>query len=108
MTRRTWTVGGLVAVIVAVVAAINYFRTPKLERAGAIEALLPSVVRITTHSMVKDDKAGRQAGRHEDPGASVPGFIIDKAGYVATNRHVIKNAYEIIVRLNDGSPVRAN
>ncbi|MFO1116719.1 MAG: trypsin-like peptidase domain-containing protein [Beijerinckiaceae bacterium] len=107
MTRRTWTVGGLVAVIVAVVAAINYFRTPKLERAGAIEALLPSVVRITTHSMVKDDKPDAKPGDMKIQESFGSGFIIDKAGYVATNRHVIKNAYEIIVRLNDGSPVRA-
>jgi serine protease Do len=106
MTKRAWTLG-LVAVIVTVVAAINYFRTPKLERAGAIEALLPSVVRITTHSMVKDDRPEAKPGDMKIQESFGSGFIIDKAGYIATNRHVIKNAYEIIIRLEDGSPVRA-
>ena len=30
------------------------------------------------------------------------GFIIDKAGYIVTNNHVIENADEIQVKLNDG------
>ncbi|MEJ2142496.1 MAG: DegQ family serine endoprotease [Gammaproteobacteria bacterium] len=35
------------------------------------------------------------------------GFIIDKDGYVVTNHHVIRNADEIIVRLNDRRELKA-
>lgn len=35
------------------------------------------------------------------------GFIIDEDGYVVTNHHVIRNAEEIIVRLNDRRELKA-
>ncbi|MDA8402687.1 MAG: DegQ family serine endoprotease [Desulfobacteraceae bacterium] len=35
------------------------------------------------------------------------GFILDKAGYIATNNHVIDGADEIQVKLNDGKEYRA-
>jgi serine protease Do len=35
------------------------------------------------------------------------GFIIDKDGYVVTNNHVVRNADEIIVRLNDRRELKA-
>ena len=35
------------------------------------------------------------------------GFIIDKSGYIVTNNHVIRDAEEIIVRLNDRREVKA-
>jgi serine protease Do len=103
--KRSWISTAVVIIIIA--AAIGYFRKPKLERAGAIEALLPSVVRITTHSMVKDDGPDAKPGDMKVQESFGSGFVIDKNGYVVTNRHVIKGAYEIMVRLDDGAPVRA-
>ncbi len=35
------------------------------------------------------------------------GFIIDEAGYIITNNHVIRNAEEVIVRLNDRREFKA-
>jgi len=104
---RSWIYGGLAAVVVATAGTVGYFRKPKLERAGAIESLLPSVVRITTHSMVKDEAPAAKPGDMKVQESFGSGFIVDKTGYVVTNRHVIKGAYEIMVRLNDGAPVRA-
>lgn len=104
---RSWVYAGLAAVTITTVGAFNYFRQPKLERAGAIESLLPSVVRITTHSMVKDEAPAAKPGDMKVQESFGSGFIVDKTGYIVTNRHVVKGAYEIMVRLNDGAPVRA-
>ncbi|HMN70882.1 MAG TPA: trypsin-like peptidase domain-containing protein [Rhodoblastus sp.] len=97
----------LTVFVVALVSAILWFRTPKLERAGAIEKLLPSVVRITTHSLEKNDAPTAKPGEMKVKESYGSGFVIDKAGYIATNRHVVKGAYEIIVQLQDGAPLRA-
>jgi serine protease Do len=35
------------------------------------------------------------------------GFIVDKSGYIVTNNHVIRDAEEIIVRLNDRRELKA-
>jgi serine protease Do len=35
------------------------------------------------------------------------GFIIDPAGYIITNNHVVENADEIIVRLDNGKEIKA-
>ena len=35
------------------------------------------------------------------------GFIIDKAGYIVTNNHVIEDADEIEVKLNNGKEFKA-
>ena len=40
--------------VAAIVSGILWLRTPKLERAGAIEKLLPSVVSITTQVLRRD------------------------------------------------------
>lgn len=97
----------LTAFVVALVSGILYLRTPKLERAGAIEKLLPSVVRITTHTLEKNDAPGAKPGEMKVKEAYGSGFVVDKAGYIVTNRHVVKGAYEIIVQLQDGAPLRA-
>ena len=39
--------------------------------------------------------------RREDPRASGSGVVVDPAGYILTNNHVIENASEIMVRLSD-------
>lgn len=93
--------------VVAIVSAILWLQTPKLERAGAIEKLLPSVVRITTHSLEKNDSPTAKPGDMKVKESYGSGFVIDKTGYIATNRHVVKGAYEIIVQLQDGAPMRA-
>lgn len=77
--------------------------------APRVAALLPSVVRITTHALVPIESVRPGEGSpatkvQESFGA---GFIVDRSGYIVTNRHVIKGAYEIIVYLDDGTPLRA-
>lgn len=102
----------MLAVMLALSFLISAAMTPKLKRPGAIEQLLPSVVRITTHALVpetKDDQSVAQStsARTKVQESFGSGFIVDKSGYIVTNRHVVKGAYEIIVNLHDGTPLRA-
>lgn len=57
------------------------------------ERSAPSVVYIFT----------RNGGR----GGAGSGFIWDSAGHVVTNQHVVGNAREVLVRMDDGEAVRA-
>jgi len=85
----------------------------------------PAVVNITTESVVeapartRGGRGGRQPQQPSDPfgffdffgSPDVPekatgvgsGVIVDKAGYVLTNQHVIDKATKIVVRLDDKS-----
>jgi len=44
---------------------------------------------------------GQQGGGEEERASLGSGFIISKDGYILTNNHVVKDADEIVVRLND-------
>ena len=52
---------------------------------------------------------GERGGPYEefDTQSLGSGFIIDKTGFIITNNHVIRNAEEIIVRLNDRREFKA-
>ncbi|HWC63625.1 MAG TPA: Do family serine endopeptidase [Rhizomicrobium sp.] len=89
------------------------------------QKLLPSVVNIATSQMLKaqpkqDMPALPPGSPLEDlfknfVGPNTPrrvtslgsGFIIDPAGYIVTNNHVIENSEQITVTLNDGSSLPA-
>ena len=81
------------------------------ERTRLITRLVPSVVGITTKSMVDMKTTGEMAKASAKEMKSQQGygtgFIIDTDGYIMTNRHVIENAYEIMVTTSDGSNMRA-
>jgi len=95
--------------------------------ADVVERLWPSVVNISTtqRSMVREGRdqdpselprgsplgeylrkfLERRQQRSATPGGS--GFVIDPAGLIATNNHVIADADEITVTLHDGSKLSA-
>ncbi|MEW5813944.1 MAG: trypsin-like peptidase domain-containing protein, partial [Spirochaetota bacterium] len=63
------------------------------------EKLNEAVVNITTETVALNwflEPVPRE-------GASGSGSIIDKRGYVLTNKHVVENAYKVFIRLADGS-----
>jgi serine protease Do len=71
-------------------------------RAHRISELLPVVVAINTHLMMTDEDGTQHL--EESFGS---GFIIDPSGYIATNKHVIANALDITVTLQDGTAMPA-
>ena len=86
--------------------------------AGLAHQVMPGVVNvsITGHqgpAQVADLDGGprggpgpRRGGGQEIHGAG-SGFIIDPAGYIVTNNHVVKDADELSVTLNDGTVLPA-
>lgn len=86
--------------LLAVVFSLTQVWEPHFANAAGsaemIQHLLPSVVRITVHQLVDDAKA-------QDAESFGTGIIVDPAGYIVTNRHVVERAYEVIVTLNDGA-----
>ncbi len=76
-------------------------------RAHRISELLPVVVAINTHTMVADDDSGSGTSEPHLAESFGSGFIIDPSGYIATNKHVIANAIDITVTLQDGTALPA-
>ncbi len=80
---------------------------------GAVaERLNAAVVNVDTASRAGTDipRTPRRQGRGDQGGAregSGSGFIIDPAGYVLTNHHVISGADRVTVTLSDGRIFRA-
>ena len=105
--------------------------TPPDSFADLAERLLPSVVNISTTQTIKNPQAGlempqfppgspledlfkeflerqQNGGGHPDaPSRKATslgsGFIVDPAGYIVTNNHVIADADEISIKLHDDS-----
>jgi serine protease Do len=84
-------------------------------RTHRIAKLLRTVVNISTHKMSHSvaDKTSDAAAAGS--GASEPqrieafgsGFVIDPAGLIVTNRHVIEGALDVTVTLSDGTSMPA-
>ena len=66
--------------------------------ADLVEKLSPSVVNISTTTKEKNED------KHTALGS---GFILDKEGYILTNRHVVENAQDISVILYNNTPLSA-
>jgi len=98
--------------------------------AGLTEHVAPSVVNISSTQEVKGGPLGQGAPGGEDdpfheffgpferffgPPRRMPfkakslgsGFVIDPAGYILTNNHVVENADEIVVKLPTGKEFKA-
>ncbi len=68
-----------------------------------VEAVGPAVVGVVSLQIYRDYWTGREFERA--PGGS--GVIIDPRGYIVTNYHVIQDAQEVLVSLQDGRQVEA-
>ena len=129
---RNLTIFGILAAGLMLGAA--QARTPTESFADLTEKLLPAVVNISTSQTVdrkgemeeldpsdpfeewfkefdrrrqgdEDSNTGRPKKRKQTSLGS--GFIIDKAGYVVTNNHVVENADKISVTLHDDTVLDA-
>jgi serine protease Do len=131
MIRRGWGAGiaGLVLAVLAAVPA-RAEPVPQLDGFGEIaKRLLPSVVNISSTQTIKAEAKSGPSESPVPPGSPFEdffknlmprnqpqgrkatslgsGFIIDAAGLVVTNNHVIADADEITVILQDDTTIKA-
>ena len=76
-------------------------------RTHRVAKLLPTVVNISVHKLVKDDSDPSAKGTPRRTEAEGSGFVIDPSGLIVTNRHVIDDAIDITVTLSDGTALPA-
>jgi S1-C subfamily serine protease len=69
---------------------------PHSKVSDVVEKVLPSVVNVRVTAITQDGFGLRQ-GRGEGSGV-----VIDRAGIIVTNNHVVENATEVTVVFNDG------
>jgi serine protease Do len=75
--------------------------------ADLVKAVRPAVVTITSTGMqprIQPGTPDQGQGRAQAMGS---GFLIDAAGYIVTNNHVVDGATRLMVRLDDGREMRA-
>lgn len=74
---------------------------PSSDLADVIEAVLPSVVNVKVTQVGFGDLGTVEEGRGEGSGV-----VIDPAGIVVTNYHVVQDAFEVEVAFTDGDTLR--
>ncbi|MDP6574070.1 MAG: Do family serine endopeptidase [Rhodospirillales bacterium] len=127
--RLAWVWGGLLALALATVAAAAEAKVAPDGFAELAQKLLPSVVNISTTQVVegrggvqlpqlppgspfedffkKFFDRNRPEKRRRKATSLGSGFILDNAGHVLTNNHVIEGADEITVILHDDTRLEA-
>ena len=100
---------GLASVLVSPSGRAQTYRSAPMtgvDVPALVADLLPSVVNISTVRYEKpaSGAANAPAARRRSLGS---GFVIDPAGVILTNRHVIENADEITVTFSDGTSLGA-
>ena len=77
--------------------------TPLPDFRPVIAQAMPSVVSVTTETVVTSRFFGPQTER-----SAGSGIIIDDGGYIVTNNHVLENAQRVYVELDDGRTFAAD
>jgi serine protease Do len=111
--RRSLTL--VMVVSLAAVAPRIAQADPESNQIGEVVAKVsPAVVRIITVRLVRpaDEPAGPKiagaSATDETSTAVGSGFIIDPAGFIATNKHVVEDAASIFVMTSDGVRYKAS
>lgn len=102
----------LLGLLIAFLPALADAQVAFTDTSALVAKVLPTVVGIKTKAMVKDSGAApmqaASAGRMKTQESFGSGFIIDKEGYILTNRHVVQDAFEIDVTTSDGLGYKAS
>ena len=130
---QQWLVGMAVVIGIMSMALTAKARSAPDSFADLAEELLPTVVNVITSQKIEETTetegqpqipqgenfeeffrdfferrgGGRQPEQPRRGGAQGSGFIIDSAGLIVTNNHVIEGADEVAVRLQDGTVLEA-
>jgi serine protease Do len=76
--------------------------------ADIVKAVRPAVVTITSSGMIARGEQGMpNPGQDRARQAQGSGFVIDPAGYIVTNNHVVDGATRLMVRMDDGREMQA-
>jgi serine protease Do len=107
----------LVALGVGALGASAQAQDMSMGQAVLVRSLLPTVVNITARAEIGEapeaamasatSPAKTASGVFNIRTSAGSGFIIDPAGEIATNWHVVSGAFEVFVTLSDGQRVRA-
>jgi len=105
----------VVAVVAILLLALPASVPRESDGYGAlVKSVLPSVVNISVKGKGQSPNKGAPGERGESVSYAPhivdivgSGSIIDPSGIIVTNRHVIENAYEIYVTLQDGTTKQA-
>ena len=120
---RAWIAGLSFLIVLLAWSLAAHARAAPESFADLAERLLPTVVNIATTQVVKnrrgeefeeffkeffERRGGEPPPQRKRRASSLgSGFIIDSSGYIVTNYHVIKDADEITVRLQDDTLLEA-
>ena len=115
LSRRLFAVG---AGAVLVAASSAQARTGPESFAPLVKRVLPSVVNIAVTETVPGNdplaflppglqRQYRDRRKRQQVSAAGSGFIIDPAGYIVTNAHVVGSADKIVVALSNGTELPA-
>jgi serine protease Do len=118
-----WLICMLAALAFLLASQAAWARSAPESFADLADSLLPAVVNVSTTQTVKTDSMSgseelddffnefmNRQGRENKPRRMTSlgsGFIIDPAGYVVTNNHVIADADEVTVLLHDDTELKA-
>lgn len=101
---RTWLAASLAVVMVAITlvsplgASGLQDQAPPLDATEVVDAVAPAVVTVINEQVTQGS-----VGQGLTPAGSGTGFIIDEAGYIVTNEHVVRDGDEFSVVFSDGT-----
>jgi serine protease Do len=87
----------LCAIVLALPAIRVHAGTMPIDWSSIVRQTMPCVVNIATDTIINKNSVEQ---RSRDVGS---GFLIDRSGIIATNKHVIAKAFHIIVTMSDRS-----
>ena len=108
---RAWRILSIVLGMACVAPAIGLAdELVQITRPEMIAGLLPAVVNITSYvgaTEAPSDNVVTAAAGGRPKTMEGSGFIVDPAGFIATNYHVVEGAYRIVVMFSDGKTADA-